>query len=130
MTVPLLDARVGSGDGGAVQPDTVGGLQGADIGLEEVRAHGIGQPPGDALDHRHRLVGGQVGIADHIVIGDGVKIAAKSGVIGDVASGTTIAGYPAVERPRWLRGLAELYRLSGGSTRPPTAGTIRPPGES
>lgn len=76
------------------------------------------------------LIGGQVGIADHIVIGDGVKIAAKSGVIGDVAGGTTVAGYPAVERPRWLRGLAELYRLSGGSTRPPTAGTLRPPGES
>ena len=75
------------------------------------------------------LVGGQVGIADHLVIGDGVKIAAKSGVIGDIAAGTTVAGYPAVERPRWLRGLAELYRLSGGSTRPPPTGTLRPPGE-
>ena len=64
------------------------------------------------------LIGGQVGIADHIVIGDGAKLAAKSGVIGDVAPGATLAGYPAVERHRWLRGLAELYRIAGGRGTP------------
>lgn len=58
------------------------------------------------------LIGGQVGIADHLVVGDAAKIAAKSGVIGDVPAGATVAGYPAVERQRWLRGLAELYRLA------------------
>lgn len=57
-------------------------------------------------------IGGQVGIADHLHIGDGARIAAKSGVIGDVAPGSTVAGYPAVERQRWLRGLAELYRIA------------------
>lgn len=57
------------------------------------------------------LIGGQVGIADHLVVGNGARIAAKSGVIGDVPAGATVAGYPAVERGRWLRGLAELYRL-------------------
>ncbi len=56
------------------------------------------------------LVGGQVGIADHLRIGDGARIAAKSGVIGDVEPGATVAGYPAMERQRWLRGLATLYR--------------------
>ncbi|MBX3229540.1 MAG: hypothetical protein KIT84_17020 [Labilithrix sp.] len=56
------------------------------------------------------LVGGQVGVADHLVIGDGARIAAKSGVIGDVAPGETVAGYPAVARMKWLRGLASLYR--------------------
>lgn len=56
------------------------------------------------------LIGGQVGIADHVHIGDGARIAAKSGVIGDVDPGITVAGYPAVLRARWLRGLAELYR--------------------
>ena len=61
------------------------------------------------------LVGGQVGIADHLSVGDGAKIAAKSGVIGDVPAGATVAGYPAVERHRWLRGLAELYRLASGT---------------
>ena len=56
------------------------------------------------------LIGGQVGIADHIVVGDGARIAAKSGVIGDVAPGETVGGYPAVERRKWLRGLAKMYR--------------------
>jgi UDP-3-O-[3-hydroxymyristoyl] glucosamine N-acyltransferase len=56
------------------------------------------------------LIGGQVGIADHVMVGDGARIAAKSGVIGDVPAGAVVAGYPAVPRMRWLRGLARLYR--------------------
>ena len=75
------------------------------------------------------MMGGQVGIADHVNIGDGARIAAKSGVIGDVAGGTTIAGYPAVERHRWLRGLAELYKLASnraaGSSIAPSSGSLR-----
>jgi UDP-3-O-[3-hydroxymyristoyl] glucosamine N-acyltransferase len=61
------------------------------------------------------LVGGQVGIADHVTVGDGARIAAKSGVIGDVPAGVTFAGYPAMPRVRWLRGLARLY---GARSRP------------
>jgi UDP-3-O-[3-hydroxymyristoyl] glucosamine N-acyltransferase len=80
---------------------------------------------GSVVVGRGVQVGGQVGIADHIDIGDGARIAAKSGVIGDVAAGATVAGYPAVERHRWLRGLAELYRLSGGK-----AGSEVPPSEA
>lgn len=56
------------------------------------------------------LVGGQVGVGDHVEVGDGAKLAAKAGVIGDVPDGATYAGYPAVERSRWLRGHARLYR--------------------
>ena len=56
------------------------------------------------------LVGGQSGFADHVTVGDGARIAAKSGVIGDVPAGGVVAGYPAVPRLRWLRGLARLYR--------------------
>lgn len=76
------------------------------------------------------LVGGQVGIADHLRVGDGARIAAKSGVIGDVAAGSTVAGYPAVERHRWLRGLAELYRLASqrASSHPPPSGSARASG--
>lgn len=87
---------------------------------------------------REVLIGGQVGIAEHLTIGDRARIAAKSGVIGDVADGVTVAGYPAVERQRWLRGLAELYRLASGSgarrlstpprsTPPVRAGLTNPP---
>lgn len=73
------------------------------------------------------LVGGQVGIADHLKIGDRARIAAKSGVIGDVAPGTTVAGYPAVERQRWLRGLAEMYRMSDASSSERRAQRTAPP---
>lgn len=59
------------------------------------------------------LVGGQVGVADHIAIGDGARLGAKAGVIGDVPPGAVVAGYPAVARARWLRGLAVLYRSLG-----------------
>jgi UDP-3-O-[3-hydroxymyristoyl] glucosamine N-acyltransferase len=52
------------------------------------------------------LVGGQAGVADHVTIGDGAQIAAKSGVIGDIPAGAAVAGYPAVERVRWLRSVA------------------------
>lgn len=56
------------------------------------------------------MLGGQAGVADHVRIGVGARIAAKAGVIGDVPAGATYAGYPAVERQRWLRGHARLYR--------------------
>jgi UDP-3-O-[3-hydroxymyristoyl] glucosamine N-acyltransferase len=103
-----LDAQVHVGHNCEVGEDTIIAAQ---TGLA-----------GSVVIGKNVLIGGQVGIADHLVIGDGVKIAAKSGVIGDVPAGATVAGYPAVERQRWLRGLAELYRLATGqgpdSTRP------------
>jgi UDP-3-O-[3-hydroxymyristoyl] glucosamine N-acyltransferase len=83
---------------------------------------------GSVVLGRGVMMGGQVGVADHITIGDGARIAAKSGVIGDVAADATVAGYPAVERHRWLRGLAELYRLAssrGGSMAPSSSGSMR-----
>lgn len=55
-------------------------------------------------------IGGQAGIADHCRIGKGARIGAKAGVIGDIVAGAVVAGYPAVPRTRWLRGLARLYR--------------------
>lgn len=65
---------------------------------------------GSVVVGRNVLIGGQAGIADHVHVGDGARIAAKSGVIGDVPAKSTVAGYPAVARARWLRGIAELYR--------------------
>lgn len=63
---------------------------------------------------RGALVGGQVGVADHCDIGDGARLAAKAGVIGDVPAGATFAGYPAVDKARWLRATA---RALEGFTR-------------
>ena len=55
-------------------------------------------------------IGGQAGVADHVCIGAGARIAGKSGVIGDVPAGATFAGYPAMPRVRWLRGLAQWFK--------------------
>ena len=56
------------------------------------------------------LVGGQAGVADHVVVGDGARLSGKAGVIGNVPPATTVAGYPAVERIRWLRSIAKALR--------------------
>jgi UDP-3-O-[3-hydroxymyristoyl] glucosamine N-acyltransferase len=53
-------------------------------------------------------LGGQAGVADHVRIGNGARIAAKSGVIADVPAHAVVAGFPAVPRWRWLRGIAFL----------------------
>ncbi|MCA9596142.1 MAG: UDP-3-O-(3-hydroxymyristoyl)glucosamine N-acyltransferase [Myxococcales bacterium] len=54
------------------------------------------------------IVGGQAGFKDHVSVGAGASVAAKSGVIGDIPAGATVAGFPAVSRWRWLRGMAAL----------------------
>jgi UDP-3-O-[3-hydroxymyristoyl] glucosamine N-acyltransferase len=55
--------------------------------------------------------GGQTGCADHAHIGDRVRVAAKSGIPGDVADGTTVGGIPAVEIRIWRRMAAAIPRL-------------------
>ena len=57
------------------------------------------------------LVGGQSGVTDHARVGAGARIAAHSGVIGDIPPRATVAGFPAVDRMRWLRGMARLLKL-------------------
>lgn len=56
------------------------------------------------------LIGGNAGLADHVHVGAGAKIAAKSGVIGNVPPGAIFAGYPAMERTRWLRTIGSAAR--------------------
>lgn len=99
------------------------------IGRGTVIAAQCGLAGSVVVGERVRM-GGQVGIADHLRIGDGAQIAAKSGVIGDLAAGVVVAGYPATPRPRWLRGLAELYRLAARRGAPKDDGaraSIPPP---
>jgi UDP-3-O-[3-hydroxymyristoyl] glucosamine N-acyltransferase len=88
----------------------------ADIGEGTILAAQCGLA-GSVTLGRGVLVGGQAGFADHVTVGDGARVAAKSGVIGDVPPGAVVAGYPAVARARWLRGLASLYRRSSEETK-------------
>ena len=42
------------------------------------------------------MIGGQVGIAGHLKIGDRVKIQAKSGILKNIESDSSVMGYPAL----------------------------------
>jgi UDP-3-O-[3-hydroxymyristoyl] glucosamine N-acyltransferase len=68
------------------------------------------------------MLGGRVGIADHLTIGPGVRIAAASGVMKHIPAGETWGGTPARPLVRWMRETAWLARLArrpiGGEGRP------------
>jgi UDP-3-O-[3-hydroxymyristoyl] glucosamine N-acyltransferase len=56
-------------------------------------------------------IGGQAAIGGHLKIGEGAGVAAKSGVIRDVAAGARVGGAPARPIRQFLRGEALLARL-------------------
>lgn len=58
------------------------------------------------------MVGGQAGLAGHLKIGRGARVAAQSGVIGDVPAGAEYMGFPAEPSRGFLRGIATLRRLA------------------
>jgi UDP-3-O-[3-hydroxymyristoyl] glucosamine N-acyltransferase len=82
-----------------------------ELGRETVVAAQVGFA-GSAKVGSGVRIGGQAGVGDHVRVGDRVSIAAKAGVVTNVPDGATVAGFPAVGRLRWLRGLASLYRRS------------------
>jgi UDP-3-O-[3-hydroxymyristoyl] glucosamine N-acyltransferase len=57
-------------------------------------------------------VGGQVGIIDHLDVGDGAKLTAGSRVLRDVRPGETLSGYPARPHREELARQAHLSRLT------------------
>src|SRR5579859_2126763 len=65
----------------------------------------------------YAVLGGSVGLAPHVTIGRGARVAARSGVIGNVPAGETWGGYPAKPRMQWMRQEATLSRLTTSSDR-------------
>jgi UDP-3-O-[3-hydroxymyristoyl] glucosamine N-acyltransferase len=57
------------------------------------------------------VLGGKVGVRDHIVVNDGAKSAACACLSKDVPAGATVFGIPAVEQEQWLRERARVRRL-------------------
>lgn len=57
------------------------------------------------------ILAGQVGVAGHCKIGDGAIATAQSGIPNDVAAGSVVSGYPAMDNKLWLRCVAVFSRL-------------------
>lgn len=95
-----LDAHVHVGHNASIGPGAIIAAQAGFAGSARIGA-GV-------------LVGGQAGVADHVDVGDGARLAAKAGVIGDVPPGAVVAGYPAVDRTRWLKAMARLLQRGSG----------------
>ena len=55
-------------------------------------------------------MGGQAGIPGHIKVGDGAKIGAQAGLVGDLEPGVTVSGYPARPHTEVMRAAAALRR--------------------
>jgi UDP-3-O-[3-hydroxymyristoyl] glucosamine N-acyltransferase len=58
------------------------------------------------------ILAGHVGLADNIVIGKGTRVAAKSGVYGDIAAGSVVSGVPARNHRDVMRATAAMYRVA------------------
>jgi UDP-3-O-[3-hydroxymyristoyl] glucosamine N-acyltransferase len=57
------------------------------------------------------ILAGQVGVAGHCKIGDGAIATAQTGIPNDVAPGSIVSGYPAMDNKLWLRCVAVFNRL-------------------
>jgi len=60
-------------------------------------------------------LGGQAGVAGHLHIGAGARVAAGGGVMKDVPAGERWGGYPAQPTRQWFRQVAALRKLTKGS---------------
>ena len=55
------------------------------------------------------LTGGQTGIAGHIVVGDNVQVAAKSGVFKSLSNGEKVMGNPAIKMLKFIKIYKKIY---------------------
>ena len=63
------------------------------------------------------VLGGAVGVADHIQIVDGCRIAGKSVVFGNLTEKNDYAGYPARPAGEWRRSMAIVSKLGRDSRK-------------
>jgi UDP-3-O-[3-hydroxymyristoyl] glucosamine N-acyltransferase len=87
-------------------------------GVGCIMAGQVGLSGSVTLEDRVTL-GGQVGVADHIRVGRGARVAAQSGIMVDVPPGAEMLGSPAQPIKAAMRGIATLRRLAdaGRKTR-------------
>ena len=83
---------------------------GAEIGEHSVLAAQAGLAGSTRLG-RNVWVGGQVGFAGHLEVGDGAVITAQSGTSHDVPAGAVMSGSPAIKSIDWMRSSAVFTKL-------------------
>ena len=66
---------------------------------------------GSSVLEDYVVLGGQVGIAGHLHVGKGAKLAAKAGVMRNVPAGAELVGSPAIPIKQFMRQIATLNRL-------------------
>lgn len=81
-----------------------------EIGMGTVIA-GCSAVAGSSKIGRFVQIGGHVAISGHLTVGDGAKIAGKSGVIKDVTSMQAVAGIPTVPIKDWHRANIKIQQL-------------------
>ena len=58
------------------------------------------------------IIGGSASIKDHTTLHDGVTVGAGSGVVGDIAAGKTVLGYPAQDSREMLKQWVMMRKLA------------------
>ena len=56
------------------------------------------------------MMGGRVGVADHLKIGKGARLSAGAAIMNDIPEGETWGGYPAKPIRSWMREVAWVAR--------------------
>ena len=54
---------------------------------------------------------GQVGVAGHVTIGNGVSAVGQTGITNSVPDGTFVSGYPAIDNKEWLKSSVIFKKL-------------------
>ena len=83
---------------------------GARIGAGALLAGFVGISGSSRLG-RLAMFGGRSGTSDHVIVGDGVQVAAGAIVFGDQPDGAKVSGVPAIEVGIWRRAVAAFARL-------------------
>jgi UDP-3-O-[3-hydroxymyristoyl] glucosamine N-acyltransferase len=76
------------------------------------------------------MLGGQVGLADHVTIGEGAQLAAASGVMHDVPPGEQWMGTPAKPVRAFMREFVTLGQIARGRRDRSRSGDSGEAGES
>jgi UDP-3-O-[3-hydroxymyristoyl] glucosamine N-acyltransferase len=63
------------------------------------------------------IIGGQVGISDHVDIGDNAMIGSQSGIAKSVLSGEVVSGTPSMPHRLWLKTSGLIKKLPRFSER-------------